>query len=162
MTVLTAKKRRSALTKISKQEIEQAIKASGGIISAAAVILSKAKSEVLGKPFSITRQAISERIKKDPELNELLEHCNESNLDIAELELLKQIREGSLTAIIFYLKCKGKNRGYVEKTMTELTGKGGGPVVLNPPKVNLSALTDTELEAYAALSAKARAEGPSA
>jgi hypothetical protein len=161
LTALATKKKRRTSAKISKQEIEQAIKASGGIISAAAVILSKAKSEALGKPFSISRQAISDRVKKDPELAELLDHCNESNLDLAELELIRQIREGNLTAIIFYLKCKGKNRGYIEKSRTELTGGDGGPVALEPPKVNLGALTDEELETYAALSAKAR-DNPSA
>jgi phage terminase small subunit len=58
------------------------------------------------------------------------------------------------------LELLGKHLGmFIERT--ELTGKDGGALEISAPKVDLSALTDEELETYAALSAKARGE-PSA
>ena len=38
------------------------------------------------------------------------------------MKLLEQVNSGNLTAIIFYLKCKAKNRGWVEKQQIEHTG----------------------------------------
>jgi len=150
------KKGKHTNAKVTQEEIIQALRQSGGILSSAAALLSKAKTEALGRPFSIARQSITERIKKDPGLTKVLEQCHETNLDIAELGLMKQIQEGNLTAIIFYLKCVGKNRGYIERSATEITGKDGGPLEVSTPRPNLSALNDEELENYAALSAKAR------
>ena len=47
-------------------------------------------------------------------------------LDFAESHLHKQIRDhNSTAATIFYLKTKGKNRGYVERQ--EITGAEGMP-----------------------------------
>ena len=48
------------------------------------------------------------------------------------------------TAIIFFLKCKGKKRGYIERS--EVTGADGTP--LNPP-VPLQNLTFEQLQALA-------------
>jgi len=46
-------------------------------------------------------------------------------LDFAESQLHKQIRADSTTATIFYLKTKGKKRGYIERQ--EITGADGMP-----------------------------------
>jgi hypothetical protein len=46
--------------------------------------------------------------------------------DFVENALHKQIKDGNITAIIFYLKTQAKGRGYVERQ--EITGKDGGTV----------------------------------
>lgn len=38
---------------------------------------------------------------------------DETSVDYVENQLLKQIEKGNISAITFYLKTKGKNRGYV-------------------------------------------------
>ena len=48
-------------------------------------------------------------------LKGVLAEARESALDEAESELMKLIRAGNLTAIIFFLKTQGKSRGYSER-----------------------------------------------
>ena len=78
----------------------------------------------------------------------------------SHLEDLKKLRDkaeshGQLSAAINAEIARGKASGlYVDKQ--EITGKGGGPVMLDTPRVDLSRLTDEELESYATLAEKAR------
>ena len=67
----------------------------------------------------------SRHIKKDSILKALEKSlgvvnnaCRIANvaLDFAESQLYKQIADNSTAATIFYLKTKGKHRGYIEKT----------------------------------------------
>jgi predicted transcriptional regulator len=97
-------------TKTEKQ-IEQALRKANGFQTQA--------GEILG----ISQQAISKRIKTSKRLQKVVEELNESNLDVAENELFKLVKGGNLGAICFLLKCKGKDRGYVERQ--EFTGAGG-------------------------------------
>lgn len=55
------------------------------------------------------------RYMKDPEYKVAVEQITEEAVDFAESHLLKKISEGDTTATIFYLKTKGKSRGYVER-----------------------------------------------
>lgn len=52
--------------------------------------------------------------KSDIEYKRVIHELKERALDFVEAALFKKIAEGSCTAIIFHLKCKGKERGYVE------------------------------------------------
>lgn len=58
--------------------------------------------------------------RKQPAYRHAVEHIEERNLDRAETALQGLIEAGNVTAIIFYLKTKGKNRGYSEKTEIDL------------------------------------------
>ena len=59
---------------------------------------------------------------KDPEFDRACEEITEEILDEAEVLLQKKMRENDTTSLIFFLKTKGKNRGYVEKKELEHTG----------------------------------------
>ena len=55
----------------------------------------------------------------DPDFAAAIDAVDEEQIDTAESELSKHIKSGNLTAIIFYLKTKGKGRGYVERVETD-------------------------------------------
>ena len=62
-------------------------------------------------------------INKSPELQEALNAIRNANVDMAESALIDKIKQGDTTAIIFYLKCQGKGRGYVERQQVMHLGK---------------------------------------
>lgn len=68
----------------------------------------------------ITRATYYNWINKDSNFKKKCEDIQEEILDIVESKLLNKINEEDLTAIIFYLKTKGKKRGYVEKVENEV------------------------------------------
>jgi hypothetical protein len=58
---------------------------------------------------------------KRHQLEPVIEEAREEALDWAENYLWEQITQGNLTAIIFFLKCLGKSRGYVERVPVTVT-----------------------------------------
>jgi len=54
-------------------------------------------------------------LKNCPEFAEAVTNAKESLLDFAENSLMAHITKKNLTATIFYLKTKGKDRGYMER-----------------------------------------------
>lgn len=67
--------------------------------------------------------AVYARIKKSPELQQLLDLYDGRRTDAAELKLEQAIREGEPWAIQFQLKTKGRNRGYVERQEVDTRGR---------------------------------------
>lgn len=59
-------------------------------------------------------------MREDPEFNKAVTEINDRTLDYAESALLRNIQDGKETSLIFFLKCKGKERGYVEKSELDL------------------------------------------
>jgi len=55
------------------------------------------------------------RIEASPHLQAVRQRIREARLDLAESALQQHIKDGNLSAIIFFLKCQGKQRGYVER-----------------------------------------------
>jgi hypothetical protein len=66
----------------------------------------------------------------DSEYKILVESLQDVALDFAESRLFKSIEAGSDTATIFFLKTKGKKRGYIERQEVDHTTKGES---INPP-----------------------------
>lgn len=62
------------------------------------------------------RTTFYEYYNTDPEFKKEVDSISNITLDFAESQLHKKIKEGDTTSIIFYLKTKGKSRGYIEKT----------------------------------------------
>ena len=119
---------------LTVKQVEKAIKESKGFLSIAA--------EKLG----CTYQTVSNYINRHSTLRDVMDAINERHVDLSENKLISQINEGNITAIIFHLRCKGKKRGYVEKSEVEHTGPGGGPIQVEQ---KYSDWTDEELEQYA-------------
>ena len=63
----------------------------------------------------ISRQTYYNWLDAYPAFAERAKEIEESTLDRVELKLLEAITDGNIAAIIFYLKTKGKKRGYIEQ-----------------------------------------------
>lgn len=56
----------------------------------------------------------------DPYFKQQVDDIQEGLIDFVESELHNQIKEGNITAIIFFLKTKGKKRGYIERAELDI------------------------------------------
>ena len=81
------------------------------------------------KAANINRSTYYDWMEKDPAFADAVNDLSESNIDFAESCLKQQIKDGNTTATIFYLKTKGKSRGYIETH--EVIGNTEAPVVLS-------------------------------
>lgn len=93
-----------SVTKLNKKRMLDALEKSLGIVTSAAKIAD------------IHRSQHYEWINTDPAYKLAVDDLADMTLDFAESQLHRQIKEGNTTATIFYLKTKGKKRGYVERT----------------------------------------------
>lgn len=67
------------------------------------------------KKIGIDRATHYRWLKSDEDYKQAVEELENVALDFAESKLHKQIEENNTTATIFFLKTKGKKRGYVER-----------------------------------------------
>jgi len=68
------------------------------------------------KTAGCSRETFYKYCREDEEFKAKVEDISNITLDFAESQLHKQIMDGNTTATIFYLKTKGKNRGYIERS----------------------------------------------
>ena len=97
-----------AKQKVTHDDLVKMFEKKGGNISATCSALN------------ITRQTFFNYRNSSKELADRLDNVTESLIDFAESKLTEQINDGNLTAIIFFLKTKGRNRGYVERVENEM------------------------------------------
>ena len=69
----------------------------------------------LCKSASIARATFYRWMREDEEFAEKIGEQEEALIDFAESKLFQLINEGLPSAIFFFLKCKAKNRGYIEQ-----------------------------------------------
>ena len=87
----------------TKKALVEALEKSLGVVSTAC------------KAAGISRDTHYRWLKEDPEYKAQVEELSEVALDFAESHLHKLIKDGNPAATIFFLKTKGKGRGYVER-----------------------------------------------
>lgn len=98
---------------ILKKAMIEALEKSLGVVTTAA------------KAVGIDRSTHYGWYNNDPEYRAAVDSISDIALDFAESQLHKQIKGGEVSSTIFYLKTKGKKRGYVEKTEVEHSGELG-------------------------------------
>ena len=75
------------------------------------------------------RKTIWEWRKKYPEFDAACHDCEETAVDFVETKLYKLINDGAEASTIFYLKTKGRKRGYVEKHEVDMSAEVKGVTV---------------------------------
>ena len=98
---------------IKKEALLKALEQSLGVVTAAC------------KKSKTPRSTYYKWLKEDKDFAKDVRDIENVALDFAESQLHKQISDNSTAATIFYLKTKGKGRGYVERQ--EITGAEGMP-----------------------------------
>lgn len=88
---------------INKKGMIEALEKTLGIVSSAC------------KMIGIARQTHYRWLEEDSEYKKQCTDIENMTLDFAESQLHKQIADGNTAATIFFLKTKGKKRGYIER-----------------------------------------------
>jgi hypothetical protein len=93
---------------IIKKAMLEALEKSLGVVTSAC------------KTVDISRETHYRWMREDADYKAGVEALSDVALDFAESQLHKQIKEGNSTATIFFLKTKGKKRGYIERQEVEV------------------------------------------
>lgn len=123
--------------RIKVADVAEALRHTAGIYTQAALILAR-------KYGSCSPNTVKAYVQRHKVLQDLQVEILDQTLDVAESKLITAITEGELKAVFFYLKTKGKHRGYTERV--ESTGADGGPME-TVTRVDLSDLTAEERDA---------------
>jgi len=87
------------------------------------------------KLVGIDRTTFYKWYNKDIAFKAEVDELENITIDFAESQLHQQIKNGNTTATIFYLKCKGKKRGYIDSVELQHTGE---------VKTNLEVIVNTD------------------
>ena len=98
---------------IKKESVLKALEQSLGVVNMAC------------KKADVPRSTFYKWMKEDDDFAQQVQDIDNIALDFVESQLHRQIADNSTAATIFYLKTKGKKRGYIERQ--EITGADGMP-----------------------------------
>ena len=98
---------------IKKESLLKSLEQSLGVVTVAC------------KKADIPRSTYYKWLNNDEAFAKQVRDIENVALDFAESQLHTQIGDGNTSATIFYLKTKGKKRGYIERQ--EITGADGMP-----------------------------------
>ncbi|MBE6337667.1 MAG: hypothetical protein E7068_02550 [Lentimicrobiaceae bacterium] len=111
-----------------KEALLEALHNTSGIISSAC------------RAAGVSRMTYYRYYNEDPEFRERADDIKELQKDFAESLILKKMKDGDTTMLIFYAKTQMKDRGYSERK--EITGSDGED--LFHKDIDLSKLTDEQ------------------
>lgn len=97
---------------IKKNALIEALEKSLGVVTSAC------------KTVGIGRTTYYDWYNNDQDFKKKVDELQNVALDFAESKLHNQIADNNTSATIFFLKTKGKKRGYIEKSELDLTSNG--------------------------------------
>jgi len=103
---------------IKKESILKALENSLGVVTVAC------------KSADVPRSTYYKWLNEDEDFAAEVKDIENIALDFGESQLHKQIGNGNTSATIFFLKTKGKKRGYIERSELDLTS-GDEPIKIN-------------------------------
>lgn len=104
-------------TNILKNNLLEALEQSLGVVTTACKIVG------------CNRSTFYDYYNKDEDFKKSVDELQNMTLDFVESQLHKQIKDGNTTATIFYLKTKGKKRGFVERQEIQMEGSIDSKVI---------------------------------
>ena len=99
------------MKKVTDKQLIDAIRKNAGIVSE---IIKTLKNEY---GIEISRRGIYKRKESSSKIAEAFADAEDSVLDCAENNIIGYIQEGNLKATMFYLRLKGRKRGYSTNDM---------------------------------------------
>ena len=103
---------------IKKESMLSALEKSLGVVTVAC------------KTADVPRSTYYKWLNEDEDFAKAVKDIENIALDFGESQLHKQIGDGNTSATIFFLKTKGKRRGYVERSELDLSS-GDEPIKIN-------------------------------
>jgi len=100
------------MARLTKRKVEEAIRASRGVMSAAA------------RALGVNRVSLYRAVRRYG-LEEVVREAREELLDLVEDRLIQAALEGKPWAVMFVLKTLGRERGYTTRQEVALAPEGG-------------------------------------
>lgn len=92
--------------KVTKKRLLEAMRGSGGIVSA------------IAKKLRVDWHTADAAIQRYPEAQQLYKAEKEAILDLGETQTVRAMKKGDMSAVKWYMSKKGKERGYGDDPIT--------------------------------------------